>query len=452
MGITGDEREELRRLRVEVDQLRATLARAGPAEPAVPVARRRKAGSAGRWSAAVVLLLISALVGVAAVTAGFLRDEVLDTDQYVRTVAPLARDPQVRDAVAQRVSDELVTQLDLAGLTQQLVDALKEQGAPELLDGLVTPITQGLRSFLDSEIRALLATDEFARIWDAANRAVHDELDALLTTGHGDLSAVQDDTLVLNLGALFTLLKQRLAEAGFTLVEDLPEISVTVPVASSEQIPRIRGWVRWLDAAARVLPFLAVGLLAAGLATAPDRRRGLFTAAVAWGVGMLLLLGAIAVGQVVYLDRLPAQLDSPGAASVVFETLLRFLVASARTFALLSALVAVGCWLAGPSRPATGLRRAGSWLLDHTASGVDRTGLRLGALPGRVRSYRRPIEVLLALLAGAAVLWWRPGLAGTGWIGAGLLVGWFVVEVLARSRPPEAARAGYGSTAAAPGG
>lgn len=196
MADPSDDRAELLRLRAEIAELRA---RAG---------RGSRTRQFARWSLASVLVVLSALIGVAAVVGIFARTELLDTGRYVQTVAPLARDPVVQQAVADRLTDELVTRLDLEALLQQLVDTLAAQGAPAALDGLVGPVSSGIRSFIQTEVRAVLASDQFARVWDAANRVAHDELDAVLTTGQGQFLSAEGDTLYLDLGAIITAVKQ----------------------------------------------------------------------------------------------------------------------------------------------------------------------------------------------------------------------------------------------------
>lgn len=417
----GTESAELRRLQAELAELRARSGRSGGGH------RRSRA------LLATVLLVLSTVVGIAAVVGGFLRTELLDTDRYVDTVAPLARDPVVQQAVADRLTDELVTQLDLAGLTQQLVDALQRQGAPAALDGLVGPVTSGIRTFLDTEIRTVLASDQFARVWDAANRVSHDELDAILTSGQGEFLSVDGDIVSLDLGAIFAAVKQRLVDAGFTLVQNLPDISVSVPLVASEQIPTVRRWVRLLDAAAWVLPLAALGLLAGAVAIAPNRRRALLWGAAGFGVGMLVLLAALALGRDFYLDRLPETVHSRAAAVIIYDTLLRFLVAAAQTLVVVAALVVAGCWLAGPGRLASAIRRAGGWLLDRLAAAVERIRLPLGDAPAAIGRHRTAIEIGLAVAALAILaLWRRPGIGGTLWVAAGLAVAVCLVELVAR--------------------
>jgi hypothetical protein len=419
-SLDDSERAELERLRAEVARLRA---QSGPAA----------AARAGRWLAAVLLLVLSSAAGVAALVGVFARTEVLDTDRYVETVAPLAREPAVQQAVADRVTDELVTRLDLTGLTQRLADALERQGAPAALDGLVGPVTGGIRSFIRTEVETVLASDQFAQVWDTANRVAHDQLDAVLTTGRSQFLLVDGDTLRLDVGAIFAAVKQRLADAGFTLVNNLPDISVTVPLLASDQIPELQQWVRLLDAAAWVLPLAALGLLAAAIAVAPDRRRALLLGALGLATGMLGLLATLAAGRDYYLANLPDSVRSPAAAAAVYDTLLRFLVAGAQSLLVVAALVAAAGWLAGPGRVATAIRRGGGWLLDRAAAGVARLGLPLGGAPAGFHRHRVAIELSLAIAALAVLVVWRhPGVSGTLWLAAGLVVAIGLVELVAR--------------------
>jgi hypothetical protein len=417
--LSHDERAELERLRAEVARLQA--------------GGGRRAGRAARWTFASVLLVLSVVVWVAAVVGVFARTELLDTDRYVETVAPLARDPVVQQAVADRLTDELVTRLDLAGLLQQLVDALKEQGAPAALDGLVGPVTNGIRSFVDTQVRAVLGSDQFAQVWDTANRVAHDELDAVLTTGQGRFLAVDGDTLYLDLGSIITAVKQRLVDAGLTLVERLPDFTITVPLIASADIPKLQRWTRLLNAAAWVLPLAALALLGGAVAAAPNRRRALLLGAAGFGLGMLVLLAALAAARAYYLDHLPETVRSPEAAAAVYDALLRFLVAGAQTLAVIAAIVAVACWLVGPGRLATALRRAGRWLLDRAAAGLDRIRLPLGGVPGLVAQHRRAIEAVLVVASLAILVIWRhPGISGTLWLTVGLAAAVCLVELVAR--------------------
>src|SRR3954454_10205420 len=73
----------------------------------------------------VALLLIAGfLLTPVAVLVTYAKTQVLDTDRYVATVRPLASDPAIQDAAANRVATELLAQVDVK---QFVTDALPAQ-------------------------------------------------------------------------------------------------------------------------------------------------------------------------------------------------------------------------------------------------------------------------------------------------------------------------------------
>ena len=78
-------------------------------------------GPAGRqrWRTilAVVLIVVGCVLAPLAGVAGWARNQVTNTDRYVRTVAPLATDPAIQTAVADQLTAQVFTYLDVQGLT-----------------------------------------------------------------------------------------------------------------------------------------------------------------------------------------------------------------------------------------------------------------------------------------------------------------------------------------------
>ena len=60
-----------------------------------------------------MFLLIGCLLLPVAAVALWARTVIFDTDRYVATVAPLARDPAVRNAVADRITAEVFAALNI---------------------------------------------------------------------------------------------------------------------------------------------------------------------------------------------------------------------------------------------------------------------------------------------------------------------------------------------------
>ena len=140
-----------------------------------PVSRQRR-----RTIVAVVLIVIGCVLAPLAGVAVWARNQVTNTDRYVRTVAPLASDPAIQTAVADQITAQVFTYLDVQGLTNQAVDALAEQGVrPQLADrlrGFAGPLASGIQSFVRTEVGKIVQSQAFADAWVQANRVAHQAL------------------------------------------------------------------------------------------------------------------------------------------------------------------------------------------------------------------------------------------------------------------------------------
>src|SRR5512132_4557236 len=80
-------------------------------------------GPAGRqrWRTivAVLLIVVGCVLAPLAGVAVWARNQVTNTDRYVRTVAPLARDPATQQALADQITAKIFTYIDVQGLTDQ---------------------------------------------------------------------------------------------------------------------------------------------------------------------------------------------------------------------------------------------------------------------------------------------------------------------------------------------
>jgi hypothetical protein len=415
--LSADERAELERLRAQVASY-----------------QRGRWARGGRWLATCALLLVSAGLSGLAVVAVYLRAEVLDTESYVETVAPLAEDTAVRQAVADRLADEIIIRADIEALAAGLADRLVEQGAPERIGDLVGPAVSGLRSLLYDRIHDLLGTQQFQRIWEEANRAAHTGLVTVLTGEEGEFIGSSETTVTVDLGALLSAAKQALVARGIDFAAQIPDVSIPYDIVDSPDLPTLRRYASALDNAATWLPFLALALLIVGVVVAPDRRRGIIAGAVAIGIVTAGLLGALTVARGYYLDNLPTTIRSPDAAAVVIDAILRFLVASLQTLLVAAAVAVVAALLAGPGRPATAFRRilnraldAGARALAHAGSWVTTTGHAL--------SGTRPVVQVVVVLAAVTglILAERPGISAVLWTTLAVLAIFAVLELFIRT-------------------
>jgi bifunctional pyridoxal-dependent enzyme with beta-cystathionase and maltose regulon repressor activities len=88
----------------------------------------------------------------------------------VATVSPLASDPAIQQAIADQITAQVFTYLDVQGLTTQAAEALSERGGlrPQVaaqLQALAVPIANGVQSFTREQVGKIVQSPAFAAIW-----------------------------------------------------------------------------------------------------------------------------------------------------------------------------------------------------------------------------------------------------------------------------------------------
>jgi hypothetical protein len=375
VALSADERAELERLRAEVADLRSRAAAAPDvvAPTAVaPTPRRRQ-----RWRSVVatLLIVIGCILAPLSVVAVWAKNQVTDTDRYVATVTPLASDPAIQSAVADKITAEIFARLDVAGITNQAVDALAERGLPPLiatqLHALSGPLSSGVQSYVRTEVGNVVASDAFADAWISANRAAHAALVAALTGQTGEGITIENNTVSINLGPFIQVVKQRLIDRGFELASRIPDVNPSFVLVQSDAIAKARDAFNLLNTIGNWLPIIALIFLALGVYVAKGHRRALVGAGLGLAGGMLALGLGIALFRSIYLNAIPAEVLPHDAAAAFYDTLASCDSACVRCWSS-------AWWLCASSpaahrgRTRAGLSKGIGWL------GVRKAGFRSG--------------------------------------------------------------------------
>jgi hypothetical protein len=420
--------DELARLRAENERLRAMVAHQTP-----PARRPRSGRRAGRWSGATVFLLIGCLLLPVAAVALWARTVVFDTDRYVATVAPLARDPAVRNAVADRITAEVFAALDIEGFSGRAIDGLVQQGAPAEIRMLRQPMVNGVRSFARAQVHNVVSTEVFAQAWEQANRVAHEGLVAALRGTQGGTIEVREGTVSVNLGAFIASVKPQLVAAGIPFADRIPAVNLSFPIVRSDELPRIQRAAGLLDTLAVPLAFLAFLLLAVAVWLAPGHRRMLSIAGFGMAGAFLLLLGALSLGRTFYLSHLPPNSVPPDAAAVVWDTLMRQFTLRLQTLVVVGLVIALAAWVLGAGRVAVALRTGAGRLILASRAGAARLGWRPGPVDRWVAAHVAALRAAaLVMIIGIYALWTRPTGAVVIWLTVALLVLVAVIEFLRR--------------------
>ena len=407
-------REENARLRAEVDHdLEAHDERR----------RRRRRGFV-----AVALLVVGSILLPISVLTVWTRNQVLDTDKYVETVTPLATDPTIVSALSNRISTKVSDEIDVKSLAQEAL--------PENAAFLAAPIAAGADNLIKQVTDRLLESDRFEQAWVKANTVAHDGLVAVLTGREGDVISTKDGKVVLQLGGLAQeVLAAVDRQFGTDLASRIPtdKLNVDFVLVDSAQLADVQSGVRMLDRLSWLSVILALGFLAGSIAVAPDRRKGLLRVGAGVALSMLVLFLGFSLGREVYLTNLPAGVERPDAAAVIFDTLTRLVLQGIRLIFAIGVVVMVGAWLAGPSSAASAMRRFWDRMLGRGGN-LAGSAVDLGPVPAWVASHLVAVRAaILALAVVVLIAWDRPTGRVVMWIAIATLIPLALAQLVANA-------------------
>ena len=351
---------------------------------ATPAAGAVASRSGGLRRAAVVALVVAAtVVALASVLAVWVQRQVLDTNVYVRTSSAMLADPAVRTAVANYAIDELYRRVD--------VEAELKGVLPNDADRFSNLAAAALRPAAYQLVDRALQTSALASVWERANRQAHEQFVHSVAGGGGAGVSTEGGVVRLGLRPILVEATQRIG-LGESLAARIPADAGSIEVLRSDQLGTVQDSLRWLDAVAKFLPFVALALYAVAVWLARDRRREALrdtgTGLVVGGGLMLLLVGAV---RGIVLDRLVTELDARNAAAAVWRIIASPLYGALWAIIALGAVVALGAVLAGPGRNSTAVRRSLAPYLEWRgfAISVGTTVVLLLLLTGTIDSFVR---------------------------------------------------------------
>ena len=412
-----DVHAELQRLRAEVRELRE---REEHAQRKTTRARHR-----GRWRALVATLLITlgCLLAPVAVLGVWAGNQVSNTDRYVANVAPLISDPSIQNALSDKITTEITDALNVKALTSQVAAELSRNNLRRLsalLQNFSGPIANGVNGFVATTVSRVVTSQAMATLWVQGNRRAHAGLVRVLS-GQGNAAGaldVRNGEVVLQLGPLITLVKQRLVARGLTWASKIPAINATFPLFAAPNLERAQQGYRLINALKWVLPFLSLLLMAAGIFVARGRRHGLLGAALGLSASMLVLAVALGIARTIYLRSVPSSVLPADAAATLYDTLVRFIRDGLRVLLVAGLVIAAGAVLAGPAA-----RRAARRGIDWTRASLERAGVHFGPVGRWVGAHKILLRIGAVVVAALVfVFWGEPSLTLVIWVAVVLLV------------------------------
>jgi hypothetical protein len=316
-----------------------------------------------RWM--VVLLVVLASVGALVSAVALWTNSLLfNTDRWVETVGPVAKDPQVAHDVSVYVTNRAI---DASDFEARVAEAL-----PPKAQFLAPAITDASRDFVQKRMEELLKRPETYQLWLDLNRFAHEHLVNVLE-GDSTYIQLQGDEVQLNLvplvakamdlieqvmpGALgdritipqidptasaAEMRAQLTAATGRTLPEDFG----TVVLFKGDQVTQAQQAVRIFKAAVVAILVVTVLLFAAALVFSRRRLRTL----IELGLGVLIavVLARVAVRRLsdAVLEGAKGR-DGYGVAQALIDSAAGSLLDVLIWLIVAGALVSVFAYLAG---------------------------------------------------------------------------------------------------------
>ncbi len=259
----------------------------------------------------MLIVLVAVLTPLSALAVWADR-EIGDTGNYVAAMEPLAAVPAVQNAVADRITVEVMRKID-AG-----------------------PFQEGVRNLVHEAVISFAGTDAFRIAWNTVNRAAHTAVEQALTSDDGD-------TATIDLAPVIEQVKRQLGDEGVPFVDQIPVGNTRITILEPDKLGVARQVFDALQFWGLWLPVLTFAVAAVAVPASRRRLLAVSLLGLALAVGGALLRLTVARGRVLTLADLPPDLDRP-ASGAVFDALTSVLRTTSWWLMGLGLLLALATW------------------------------------------------------------------------------------------------------------
>ncbi len=333
---------ELERVRAENEQLKAATE-----------SKHSASRHAWRWIGAIALLLIGLLLFALAIPTVWVNRTIMDTDQWVATVGPLAQNAAIQDAVAEKVSTALFAKVD--------VEAQIRSVLPTALAPIAAPVAGQVETYADKLITEVVRSDQFSNIWTTTMRAAQQAFVAAIEGGRpGGAVSTTNGVITFNTDAFVTAAQERLAStriSGLTKYIPWDKFPDSFVLYESPRLAQAQTVFGLFNSLVWVLPVLALIFLALALWAAPNTRRAWLWLGLGLVIVTLLPFEALVFARTAFISAAYASAEIPtDAAQSFWDIVFRFLVTMQTTAITVGLVVAAIAFFAGPAKLALWFR------------------------------------------------------------------------------------------------
>ena len=290
-----------------------------------------------------MLVVLTALLAPLAVTAVWLHERIMSTDGWVETIAPLADDPAVIDALSNRIVNTIFERADVQDKIAGIL--------PGPVDALGRTFTNSLRNLALDQTQKFLESDRFQSLWEDANRLAHEQVVAMFS-GNGDALENHNGQVVVDLGAVADKVRQQLVDHGVGILKrvSIPKGQAEIVLFESSVVTDLQTFFRLLDQLWLALPIAFVVVAAAAIALSVRRRRTVVELGLAVAAGSLLLVAGLHFARREYLSAATnAQLNGEAAESV-FDTIVSKLETWTWAILVVALIAALAAFFSDPRK------------------------------------------------------------------------------------------------------
>ncbi|MFV0535606.1 MAG: hypothetical protein ACK5MR_18455 [Cumulibacter sp.] len=373
----------------------------------------RRSRSRGRSIVSAIRLTLSVILVPVAVLGTWARVQLVDTDRFVSTFGPLIDETEVQELITEQVTAAIEDNLEIDEMVTSVVDAINELGLPpaaqKALETLEGPAAQGIRSLIDAAVERVVTSEAFASVWNTALRESHSRAIAIIQEEPGTAVSLSDDgALAIELDVVIGQVRQELIDRGFGFASAIPDIHRTIPLTQADSLTTVRAAYQAADSVGYWLPWVVLGLAAAGVAIARGHMAALLRTACGYVIALLALAAALAIGRQIFLGSVAPSITPRATADVAFSQVTTDLYSVTAALIVLAICLVVGAWLAGGTSSARTARRTGDQLFGAARAASERHGFSTKGFGRILDSWHHTILIATVAIAVFVVFVNRP--------------------------------------------
>ncbi len=378
-----------------------------------PVTRKRWRG---RSVVSLILFIIATLLTPIAVIGHWGHQTVVDSQQFISTVGPLAENPEIQQAVSDVVSNAIIEQVDTSELAGGLLGAIIPN---DQLTGLLSgPIKAGIDGLIRGGVERFVQSSAFQQAWVRINEAAQRGFMAALTGDPTGPVQFEGDVLVLDISTLLQDVQQSLVDDGIAIagVVTIPDTDAQIVLLDSPALAQVRTIYAFASPILGFVLLITAALFTVAVLLATRRAR----TTVAVGIVVLAWAFALTYGirftEASFVNAFEGTLFE-AAATAFYNQLLTYLLLAVQGLFLLGAVVIALGWFSGTTRAAT-----------YTRGSIDAGLAEIGRrLPTGLSSIGRPIREYAPFVRWGLLALWLIVVFAFGAVTLERTLGWTVL-------------------------